>query len=124
MAGNTESYGDLRSVTHRRSHSIRCGVYEASDLREVTVALGDELDGGGLHEEGIIRCEDALDALLHVFHHHRLPPAVHELPHLVISRDFCLLQITRQQTALRINLVEFQYSSVSVCFIMAVILFS
>lgn len=94
--GNTEAYGNSRSFTHRRSHSIGFGVYEASDLCEVTVALGDKLNCGGLHEEGIVRCEDALNALLHILDHHRLPPAVHKLPHLVIGGDFCLLQATKE----------------------------
>lgn len=96
-AGGTETQGALRSFTHRCSHSIGFGVYEASDLCEVAVALGDELDGGALHEEGIVRGQDPLDALLHVLDHHGLPPAVHELPHLVVGGNFCFLRDTRKQ---------------------------
>lgn len=96
-AGGTETQGALRSFTHRCSHSVGFGVYEASDLCEVAVALGDELDGGALHEEGIVRGQDPLDALLHVLDHHGLPPAVHELPHLVVGWDFCFLQDIRKQ---------------------------
>ena len=96
-AGGTKTQGALRSFTHRCSHSVGFGVYEAADLCEVAVALGDELNGGALHEEGIVRGQDALDALLHVLDHHRLPPAVHELPHLVIGGDFRFLRDTREQ---------------------------
>lgn len=84
--------GRRGSLTHRRPHPVGFGIDEAADLREVAVALGDELDGGGLHEEGVVRRQDALDALLHILDHHGLPPAVHELPHLVVGGDFRLLR--------------------------------
>lgn len=44
----------LTAFTHRRSNTVGFGVYETSDLSQVAVALGDKLDGGGLHEEGIV----------------------------------------------------------------------
>lgn len=93
---NMVMFRGLTAFTHRRSHAVGFGVYETSDLSQVAVALGDKLDGGGLHEEGIVWGQDALDALLHVLDHYRLPPAVHELPHLVIGGDFCFLQDTRE----------------------------
>lgn len=43
-----------KCLTHWGANPVGLGVYEASDLCEVAVALGDEFDGGGLHEEGII----------------------------------------------------------------------
>lgn len=77
--------------THRRSHSIGLGIDKASNLREIAVALSDKLNSGGLHEERVVRREHSLDALFDAFYHHRLPPAVHKLPHLIVSRDLCLL---------------------------------
>ena len=78
--------------THGGADSVGLGVDEAPDLREVAVALRDELDGGGLHEEGVVGGEHPLDALVHALHQHRVPPAVHELPHLVVRGDLGLLQ--------------------------------
>ena len=77
--------------THGGAHSIGLGVDEASDLREVAVALRGKLYGGGLHEEGVVGREHAVDALLHALHHHRVPPAAHELPHLVVRGDLGFL---------------------------------
>ena len=38
-----------RKPTHGGADAITFGVYEAADLGEVTVPLGDKLDGGWLH---------------------------------------------------------------------------
>ena len=97
VCSHTEAYRHSRTFTHRGSHSVRFGVDEASDLCEVAVALGDKLDGGGLHEEGVVGGQDALDSLFHRLNHYRLPPAVHELPHLVVGGDFSFLQDTREK---------------------------
>lgn len=78
--------------THGRPHAVRLGVDQAADLRQVAVALRDELDGGGLHQEGVVGRQHAMDALLHALHHHRLTPTVHELPHLIVRRDLGFLQ--------------------------------
>lgn len=85
------------SFTHGRSHAVRLGVDEAADLREVTVALGDELDGRGLHQEGVIGRQHAMDSLLHALHDHRLTPAVHELPHLIVRGDLGFLPPRRHR---------------------------
>ena len=83
--------------THGRAHAVGFGVDEGPDLGEVAVALRDKLDGGGLHEEGVVRREDALDPLLHILHHHRVSSAVHELPHLVVGGDLGLLQMRKER---------------------------
>ena len=81
-------------LTHRSPHAVRLGVDEPSDLGEVAVPLGDELDGGGLGEESVVGGEHTLDPLLHVRNHDRGPPAVHELPHLIVRRDLGFLWST------------------------------
>lgn len=78
--------------THGCAHSIGLGIDEASNLCEVAVALSDKLNGGGLHEESVVGREHPVDALLHTLHHHRMPPAAHELPHLVIGGDLGFLE--------------------------------
>lgn len=89
--------------THRCSHSVSLGIDEASNLCEITVALSDKLDSGGLHEERVVRSQHSLDALFYTLYHHRLPPAVHELPHLIISGDLCLLHEGKGQNILSIH---------------------
>ncbi len=59
--------------------------------------MRDELDGGGLHQEGVVGRQQAMDALLHALHNHRLTPAVHELQHLIICRDLAFLQRRRKE---------------------------
>ncbi len=87
--------------THGRPHAVRLGVDQAADLRQVTVALRDELDGGGLHQEGVVGRQHAMDALLHALHNHGLTPAVHELPHLIVRRDLAFLQSGCNQTGIQ-----------------------
>lgn len=77
--------------THWGANSVGFGVNEASDLGEVAVALRDKLNGGGLHEESVVRGEHTVNALLNVLHHHRVPPTAHELPHLIIRGDLGFL---------------------------------
>lgn len=74
-------------LTDRRSHSVALGVYEASDLREVAVPLADVLDAGGLHQHGVVRCQDPCDAFPVVLNQRRVLPAAHERPHLLIGGD-------------------------------------
>lgn len=77
--------------THGGSHTVGFGVDETPYLRKVAVALGDKLDGGGLHEEGVVRGENSVDPFVNIFHHHRVPPTAHKLPHLVVCGDLGFL---------------------------------
>lgn len=66
---NTVCY-DRSIRTHWGADPVGFGVNEASNLGEVAVALRGKLDGGGLHEECVVRGEHAVNPFLNVFHHH------------------------------------------------------
>lgn len=74
-------------LTDRRSHAVALGVYETSDLCEVTVSLADVLDAGGLHQHGVVCRQDPGDAFLVVFNQCSVLPAAHKRPHLLIGGD-------------------------------------
>lgn len=78
--------------THWCTNTVGSGVNKASNLCEVAVALRDELYGGGLHEERVVRGEHTVNAFLDVLHHHRMLSTAHELPHLIVCGDLCFLQ--------------------------------
>lgn len=78
------------ALTHGRADAVALGVDEAPDLGEVAVPLGDVLDGGGLHEQRVVRRQGPLDALLVVLHQRRRL-AAHEGPHLLEGGDLGFL---------------------------------
>lgn len=77
--------------THGGSHAVGFGVDETPYLGKVAVALGDKLDGGRLHQEGVVRGENSVDPFVNILHHHRVPSTAHKLPHLVVRGDLGFL---------------------------------
>ncbi|TNN77186.1 hypothetical protein EYF80_012491 [Liparis tanakae] len=59
QAQNTVSKCSIH--THWGADPVGFGVNEASNLGEVAVALGDKLNGGGLHEERVV------GGIMHIF---------------------------------------------------------
>lgn len=78
------------SLTHGCANAIALGVDEAPNLGEVAVPLGDILNGGGLHEQCVVRRQCPLDTLLVVLHQRR-GLAAHEGPHLLKRGDLGFL---------------------------------
>lgn len=85
-------------LTDGGAHAVALGVDEPPDLGEVAVPLRHVLDAGGLHEQGVVGGQHALDALVVVLHQRRLLPAAHERPHLLVRRDLGFLPGTRGHT--------------------------
>lgn len=78
--------------TNRCSYSIALGVYETPNLCEVAVPLADVLDAGGLHQHGVVCCQDAGDTFSVVLNQSGVLPAAHKGPHLFISGDLWFLR--------------------------------
>ena len=70
-------------LTHGRADAVALAVDGATDPGEVAVPAGDVVDGGGLHQEGVVGPEDPLDALLVGLHQRCVLLAAHEGPHLL-----------------------------------------
>lgn len=68
MQQNTIHYNCI--LTHRGANPVGFRINQASDLGEVAVSLCDKLDGGGLHEESVVRGEHTVNAFVNVLHHH------------------------------------------------------
>lgn len=78
--------------TQRGADAISLAVDGAPDLGEVAVPPGDVLDGGGLHQQGVVRAQYPLDSLLVGLDQRRALLATHEGPHLLKGGDFGFLK--------------------------------
>lgn len=78
-------------LTHGSPNAVAFGVDEPPDLRQIAVPLGDVLDGGRLHQQGVVGRERSLDALLVAFHQCR-GFAAHEGPHFFKRGNFGFLE--------------------------------
>jgi len=74
---------EAEGLTEGRADAVALAVDDAAHLREVTVAAGDVVNGGGLHQQGVVRAEHPLDALLDGLDQRRAGLAAHERPHLL-----------------------------------------
>ena len=74
-------------VTDGRGDAKVFGVDESADLGEVAVAVDEVVEGGGLHEEGVVAFEHAPHALVLRAHEHGRLLALHEAPHLLVRFD-------------------------------------
>ena len=73
----------MAGLTEGRAHAVALAVDDASHLCEVTVAAGDVVDGGGLHQQGVVGAQYPLDALLDGLDQRGARLAAHEGPHLL-----------------------------------------
>ena len=74
----------LDPLTNRHADAVALGVQQASDLREVAVALAVVLVHGALQQVGVVGVEHAGDALLRALHKHTGLLGVHEVPHPLV----------------------------------------
>lgn len=79
--------------TNWSPNAVALGIYQASNLCEVAIALADVLDAGGLHQKSIICGEDPLNPLPVVFHQGCVFPAAHKCPHFLVGRDLRFLSM-------------------------------
>ena len=87
---------DRRPVgrARRERDPIALGVEQPADLSRVALALDDVLDGGGLHEEGVLAVAllHALDALSVALDEDGRLRRLHERPHALVSGDLGVLE--------------------------------
>lgn len=88
--GCWERIVSLQPLTHGGPNPVAFGVDEPPDLGEVAVPLGDVLDGGGLHQQGVISRQGPLDSFLVVLNE-SCGFAAHESPHFFEGRNFGFL---------------------------------
>lgn len=82
----------LLHLTHGSAYSIAFAVNDTSNLGEVAVPLGNVIDCGGLHEQGIVRLQNPLDAVLNGLDQRRTLFTTHKGPHLLKSRNLWFLE--------------------------------
>lgn len=74
-------------LTEGGADAVAFAVDESSHLCQITFSPCDVVDSGGLHNEGVVRLQYSLYAVLDGLHHRRAGFAAHEGPHLLKRGD-------------------------------------